>query len=83
MLTEEERKEIEIELRKYPQKRAALVEALKIVQRHRGWISDDSLKDIALFLDMTDDELDSVAQLLQFYFQKACGQARDSYLRQH
>ncbi len=73
MLTEEERKEIETELKKYAQKRAAAVDALKIVQRHRGWISNNSLKDIALFLDMTDDELDSVGTCYNFIFRKPVG----------
>ena len=73
MLTEEEQKEIEIELLKYPQKRAAIVESLKIVQSRRGWISDESLKDVAQFLDMTSDEADSVASSYNFIFRKPVG----------
>ncbi len=73
MLTEEERKEIEAELKKYAHKRAAAIDALKIVQRHRGWISNNSLKDIALFLEMTDDELDSVGTCYNFIFRKPVG----------
>jgi NADH-quinone oxidoreductase subunit E len=73
MLAEEERKEIEAELKKYAQKRAAAIDALKIVQRHRGWISNNSLKDVALFLDMTDDELDSVSTCYNFIFRKPVG----------
>jgi NADH-quinone oxidoreductase subunit E len=73
MLTEEERKEIEAEIKKYAQKRAAAVDALKIVQRYRGWISNDSLKDIALFLDMTDDELDSVGTCYNLIYRKPVG----------
>jgi NADH-quinone oxidoreductase subunit E len=73
MLTETERKEIEVELKKYAQKRAAAIDALKIVQRHRGYISNNSLKDIALFLDMTDDELDSVGTCYNFIFRKPVG----------
>ena len=53
MLTEEERQEIEEETRKYRHRRAAGPEALKIVQKHRGWISAVSLGDIARFLDIT------------------------------
>jgi NADH-quinone oxidoreductase subunit E len=73
MLTEEERIEIEAELKRYPQKRAAVVEALKIVQRRRGWISGESLKDIAPLLDMTDDELESVGSSYNFIFRKPVG----------
>jgi len=54
MLTERVKKEIQQELSKYAQKRAAGPEALKIVQSHRGWISDENLSDVARFLDMTD-----------------------------
>ena len=36
MLSDAERQEIEVELEHYAQKRAACIEALKIVQRHRG-----------------------------------------------
>jgi len=35
--------EIKAELHHYEQKRAACITALKIVQRHRGWVSVASL----------------------------------------
>ena len=37
----------------YAQKRAACIEALKIVQQHRGWVSDEALDDLAEILEMT------------------------------
>ena len=73
MLTEQEKKEIEKELGKYAQKRAVGPEAMKIVQRHREWISDESLSDIARFLDMTEEELDSVATCYNLIFRKPVG----------
>jgi NADH-quinone oxidoreductase subunit E len=73
MLTEDERKEIGAEVQHYDQKRAACVEAMKIVQRHRGWVSDRSIRDIAEFLDMTPDELDSVATFYSLIFRKPVG----------
>lgn len=73
MLTEREKKEIQQELSKYAQKRAAGPEALKIVQSHRGWISDENLSDVARFLDMTDEELDSVATCYNLIFRKPVG----------
>ena len=73
MLTTQEKKEIEEELGKYAQKRAVGPEALKIVQRHRGWISDENLTDIAGFLDMTEEELDSVATCYNLIFRKPVG----------
>ena len=73
MLTEEELKEIEGHVRQYPKKRAACIEALKVVQRKRRWISDESIKDIAGVLDMTPDELDSVATFYNLVFRKPVG----------
>jgi len=73
MLTEQEKKEIQEELDKYAQKRAAGPESLKIVQRHRGWISDENLGDIAEYLDMTEEELDSVATCYNLIFRQPVG----------
>ena len=73
MLSPEERQEIEFELAHYPTKRAVCIDALKIVQRHRGWISDESLRDIAVLLDMSVDELDGVATFYNLIFRKPVG----------
>jgi NADH-quinone oxidoreductase subunit E len=73
MLTEEEKNEIEAEIHKYEQKQAACIDALKIVQRHRGWVSDEAVKDISEFLDMTPDELDSVATFYSHIYRKPVG----------
>ena len=73
MLTEAEQKEIEAEIAHYPNKRAACVDALKIVQNHHGWVSDESLKDVADFLEMTPDELDGVATFYNLIFRRPVG----------
>jgi len=73
MLTDAEKKEIDAEIEKYRHKRAAGPEALKIVQKRRGWISDESISDVAQYLDMTDDELDSVATSYDLIFRKPVG----------
>jgi NADH-quinone oxidoreductase subunit E len=73
MLTENEIEEIERELAQSEHKRAAGIEALKIVQRYRGWISDESLCDIAGVLDMTPEELDSVATFYSLIFRRSVG----------
>ena len=46
MLSDEERQEIEAEVAIYAQKRAACIEALKVVQQHRGWVSDEAIDDL-------------------------------------
>jgi NADH-quinone oxidoreductase subunit E len=61
MLTEHERHEILEEAKQYPYLRAVCVDALKIVQKHRGWVSDESLKDVAGLLGLSADEVEGVA----------------------
>lgn len=73
MLTGEEIIEIEKAIHVVPHRRAACIEALKIVQTKRRWISDDSLKDIAAFLEMSPAELDSVATFYNLIFRKPVG----------
>jgi NADH-quinone oxidoreductase subunit E len=73
MLTLQERQEIEDELSHYEQKRAVCIEAMKVVQRHRGWVSDESIKDIAGLLEMTAEELDAVATFYNLIFRKPVG----------
>jgi len=73
MLSERERLDIEAELQHYDHKRAACVEALMIVQRYRGWVSDDSLQDLAQYLEMTPDELDGVATFYSLVYRRPVG----------
>ncbi len=73
MLTKEEQKEIQHEFEHYETKQATCIEALKIVQKHRGWISDDAVKDIAAFLEMSPDEVDSVASFYNLIFRHPVG----------
>ncbi len=73
MLTKEEQHEIERAISMVPVKKAAGIEALKIIQEHRRWISDESLKDVAEFMDMTTEELDSVATFYNLLFRQPIG----------
>jgi NADH-quinone oxidoreductase subunit E len=73
MLTTEEIKEIEHAMKLVPHKKAASVEALKVVQEHRRWVSDESLHDVAKMLDMSPEELDSVATFYNLIFRKEVG----------
>ncbi|HEV2419750.1 MAG TPA: NADH-quinone oxidoreductase subunit NuoE [Terriglobia bacterium] len=73
MLSPEERQEIETELHHYPTKQAVCIDAMKIVQKHRGWVSDESLKDIAEILEMSVDELDGVATFYNLIYRKPVG----------
>jgi NADH-quinone oxidoreductase subunit E len=73
MLTDVERREIEAEFPHYPYKHNLVIDALQVVQRHRGWISDESIRDIAAFLDMSPDEVDGVATFYNLIFRKPVG----------
>ena len=73
MLTEEEKNEIAAELAHSATKASASIEALNIVQRHRGWVPDDAVKDVAALLDMTVHELDAVATFYSFIFRRPVG----------
>jgi NADH-quinone oxidoreductase subunit E len=73
MLSDQEKQEIEAELKQYEHKQAACADALKIVQRHRGWVSDESLYDAAMMLDMTPEELDSIATFYNLIYRKPVG----------
>jgi NADH-quinone oxidoreductase subunit E len=72
-LSAEERQEIEAEFARYPTKRTVCIDAMKIVQRHRGWVSDESLQDIAQLLGMSLDELDGVATFYNLLFRRPVG----------
>ncbi len=73
MLTEEIRKEIQAELARCETRRAAIPDALKIVQRHRGWVSDESLAELAEFMGFTVDELDEVATFYSLIYRRPVG----------
>ena len=73
MLTEEEKKEILEEIKQYPYPAVACIDALKIVQHHRGWVSDESVKDIAEILEISNEEVDGVATFYSRIYRKPVG----------
>jgi NADH-quinone oxidoreductase subunit E len=72
-LTPEERAEIEAEAAHYPTRRALCIEAMKVVQRHRGWVSDEALQDLSALLGMTPEELDGVATFYNLVYRRPVG----------
>ncbi len=73
MLTAEERQEIESEKAHYPTREAVCIDAMKIVQRHRGWVSDEDVRDIAELLGMSPADVDGVATFYNLIFRKPVG----------
>ena len=73
MLNEKEIQEINTELAHCATKASASIEALNIVQRYQGWVSDENLREVARMLELTPDELDAVATFYSFIFRKPVG----------
>ncbi len=73
MLSEKEIQEINSELAHAVTKASASVDALNIIQRHRGWVSDEAVNDVGALLEMTADEVDAVATFYSFIFRKPAG----------
>jgi NADH-quinone oxidoreductase subunit E len=73
MLSEAEKKEIEIGIEHLRHKKAAALTALKVVQDHRRWVSDEALRDIADFMDVPVTELESIATFYNMVFRKPVG----------
>ncbi len=72
-LTAAEIAEIEHETTILEYREAAGIEALKIVQKNRGWISDDSLYAIADFLQMGVAQLEGVATFYNLIYRQPVG----------
>ena len=65
MLSTSERDRIMAEAGDLPDRRAAVSEALMIVQESRGWVSDEAVADIALALDLSREEIEGVATFFE------------------
>jgi NADH-quinone oxidoreductase subunit E len=64
---------IQAELEQYPNRRAGCIEALKIVQGEKGWISDESLQALAEFLHLPVAELEGIATFYNLLYRKPVG----------
>jgi len=72
-LSEAEIEEILEEAAHYPSKAGASIDALRIVQKNRGWVSDSTLKLVADLLQMSIDELDGVATFYNLIYRRPVG----------
>jgi NADH-quinone oxidoreductase subunit E len=73
ILSLEEIAEINAEISHYPDKAAVAIEALKIVQKHRRWVSDESLIAVAKLLDMAPAQLEAVATFYNLIYRQPVG----------
>jgi NADH-quinone oxidoreductase subunit E len=72
-LTPTEIREINAEMSQYENKAAVAIEALKIVQKHRRWVSDESLHAVAELLDMSPAQLEGVATFYNLIYRQPVG----------
>lgn len=72
-LTSEEIHEIEHEKTHYPYAQAVGLEALKIVQKYQGWVSDESLLAVAEYLSIPADDLEGVATFFNLIYRRPVG----------
>ena len=73
MLSPEEKAAIEKEIAKVPIRKGASLKALMIVQNNHGYISDDNLKAVAEFLQMSAAELVGIATFYNLIYRKPVG----------
>lgn len=74
MLSETEKREIEEELKHSPTARSVCIDAMKVVQRHRGWVSDEALDDLSDLLGLSCAELDNIATFYNLIFREPVGE---------
>ncbi|MDP2145554.1 MAG: NADH-quinone oxidoreductase subunit NuoE, partial [Pseudomonas sp.] len=72
-LSETERSAIEHELHHYEDPRAASIEALKIVQKERGWVPDGALYAIGEILGIPASDVEGVATFYSQIFRQPVG----------
>lgn len=73
MIGDEERRDLDEALKHYPSPRSAAITGLKVMQRHRRWLSDETLADLSCYLDVSVDELDTLATFYNLLYRKPVG----------
>ncbi len=73
MLSEKAKKEIKQEMKKYPEKQSSLLPALHIAQNENGWISEETMEEIAQILDIEPIEVMEVVSFYTMFNRKPVG----------
>ena len=73
VFTGKTRAELDTILKRYQTKQAALLPALWLVQRERGWISDPNMAEVAEVLDVTPAHVKGVVTFYTMYHQHPVG----------
>jgi len=80
MLSKEATEKIDYELTKYPadQRQAAVMSALRIVQTERGWLSSESISEVAKYLGIPEIAAMEVATFYNMYDLEPVGEHKIS-----
>jgi len=73
ILSRAEIDEINEKISHYPEKAAASIEALKVVQKYRRWVSDNCLIAVAGLLDISPAQLEGVATFYNLIYRQPVG----------
>jgi len=73
VLSDDERHDIEHAISHYPDSRAASIDALKAVQKRRGWVPDEAIAPLAAMIGMGAAELEGVATFYNMIFRRPVG----------
>jgi len=73
VLNESERRQIRQHVNESYRPRGAAVAALRAVQEHRGYVSEEAIREVAPLVEMTPDELEGLATFYSLIFRHPVG----------
>jgi len=73
VLNESERQRIRQHVNGSYRPRGAAVAALRTIQEHRGYVSDEAIREVAPLVEMTPDELEGLATYYSLIFRRPVG----------
>jgi NADH-quinone oxidoreductase subunit E len=73
VISAETRAAIDAEIRKYPRKRGALLPALHLVQKEKGWIAPETARELAALFDLRPIEVMEVVSFYNMFYDRPQG----------
>jgi NADH-quinone oxidoreductase E subunit len=73
MLSEATCRQIQTMMDKYPQKRSALIPALQLAQKEKGYLPPETLCEIARIFSLTPNEVNEVASFYTMFYREPVG----------
>jgi NADH-quinone oxidoreductase E subunit len=73
MLSQAANQQIQALMNKYPRKRSALIPSLQLAQKEAGYLSNDTICEIARIFELTPNEVYEVATFYTMFYKKPVG----------